>query len=220
MAQVTSSRTTRNLKLGDCAEGHESRTRRESYLRGLRGLLEAQDLLHRLAPKVVPQLTHEIYWGTPGVPCDVAALKHAAAYHIPPNDYAGVGNAKQRPGPNWSYDPAKLRQELIAGCFNARQRFYAHRGLPLYALEDYAAHAVNFRGSLTPEVQDRQICSWLMGVPAAFAGDLASLTEENIRRLPAAVRSFAAAGERLRHLPAFQYSGVLEPHRPRLALVG
>ncbi len=200
-----------DIKLGDSAEGHESRTHRESLLRGLRGLLEAQDCLHRIAPEVIPQLTHEIYWGTPGVPCDVAALKHAAAYHIPPNDYAGVGNPKQRPGPNWSFDPANLRQELIAGCFNARQRFYAHRGLPLYALEYYGAHTVNVHGSLTPEVQDRQVCSWLMGAPAVFAGDLASLTEENIQR-------YRQRFDLLRRLEKaygiyrnFQYSGVPEP---------
>ena len=200
-----------NIKLGDSAEGHESRTHRESFLRGLRGLLESQDLLHRYAPEVTSELTHEIYWGTPGVPCDVAALKHAAAYHIPPNEYAGVGNAKQRPGASWACDPANLRQELISGCFNARQRFYVHRGLPLNALEYYAAHAVNFRGSLTPEVQDRQVCSWLMGAPSAFAGDLASLTQENIRRYRQRfelLRRLEAAYGVYRH---FQYSGVPEP---------
>ena len=200
-----------NIKLGDSAEGHESRTHQESLLRGLRGLLEAQDLLRRLAPEVTPQITHELYWGTPGVPCDVAALKHAAAYHIPPNDYAGVGDAKQRPGSNWSCDPASLRQELIAGCWNARRRFYAHRGLPLYALEYYAAHTVNFHHSLTPEVQDRQVCSWLMGAPAVFAGDLASLTEENIKRYRQRfdlLRRLEKAYGIYRH---FQYSGVPEP---------
>lgn len=200
-----------NIKLGDSAEGHESRTHRESFLRGLRGLLEAQDLLRRYAPEVTSELTHEIYWGTPGVPCDVAALKHATAYHIPPNDYAGVGKAKQRPGASWTFDPANLRRELISGCFNARQRFYAHRGLPLYTLEYYAAQAVNFHGSLTPEVQDRQVCSWLMGAPSAFAGDLASLTEENIQR-------YRQRFDLLRRLEKtygiyrnFQYSGVPEP---------
>jgi hypothetical protein len=122
-----------------------------------------------------------------------------------------VGHAKERPGPDWSCDPAKLRQELVAGCFNARQRYYAHRGLPLYALEYYAAHAVNFRGSLTPEVQDRQVCSWLMGAPAAFAGDLASLTEENIQRYRqrfGLLRRLEMAYGIYRN---FQYSGVPEP---------
>jgi hypothetical protein len=63
-----------NLKFGDAAEGHESRTRKESLLRVLRGLLEAQDLLRQATPEVTAEITHEIYWGTPGVPCDVAAL--------------------------------------------------------------------------------------------------------------------------------------------------
>ena len=39
-----------NIRFGDMAEGHESRTRNESLLRGLRGLLEAQDLLRKAAP--------------------------------------------------------------------------------------------------------------------------------------------------------------------------
>lgn len=200
-----------NLKFGDIAEGHESRTRQESLLRGLRGLLEAQDLLRQKSPGIASQVTHEIYWGTPGVPCDVAVLKHAAAYHIPPNDYAGVGQTKMRVSEKWNMDPAQLRAQLIRGCFNARQRFYAHRGLPLYALEYYGAHAVNFRGSLTPGIQDRQICSWLMGAPVVFAGDLASLTEENIQR-------YRARFDLLRRLEQehgiyrnFQFSGVPAP---------
>ena len=200
-----------DIKFGDIAEAHESRTRQESLLRGLRGLIEAQDLLRKAAPEVTAQITHEIYWGTPGVPCDVAALKHAATYHIPPNDYAGVGDAKQRPGPNWSCDPASLRQELISGCFNARQRFYAHRGLPLYALEYYAAHAVNFHGSLTPEVQDRQVCSWLMGAPAVFAGDLASLTEANIQRYRQRFDLLRRLEKAYGTYRNFQFSGVPEP---------
>ena len=104
-----------------------------------------------------------------------------------------------------------MRQELIAGCWNARRRFYAHRGLPLYALEYYAAHTVNFHHSLTPEVQDRQVCSWLMGAPAVFAGDLASLTEENIKRYRQRfdlLRRLEKAYGIYRH---FQYSGVPEP---------
>ncbi|HWQ90197.1 MAG TPA: hypothetical protein VN673_00895, partial [Clostridia bacterium] len=200
-----------NLKFGDIAEGHESRTQKESLLRGLRGLLEAQAMLRELAPEVISELTHEIYWGTPGVPCDVAALKHAATYHIPPNDYAGVGHNKQRVTEAWKYDPLKLRQQLIAGCFNARQRFYAHRGLPLYGLEYYAAHCVNFRGSLTPQVQDRQVCSWLMGAPTVFAGDLSSLSAENIQRYRSrfdALRRLQSQYDIYRH---FQFSGVPAP---------
>jgi hypothetical protein len=200
-----------NVKLGDIAEGHESRTRQESLLRGLRGLLVAQDLLRQAAPQVASELTHEIYWGTPGVPCDVAVVKHATAYHIPPNDYAGVGHPKERVRTNWPYEPAKLRQQLLNGCFNARQRFFAHRGLPLYALEYYAAHTVNFRGSLTSAVQERQVCSWLMGVPSTFAGDLASLTEENIacyRRLFTLLQRLEKDYGIYRH---FQFSGVPAP---------
>ncbi len=200
-----------NIKFGDLAEGHESRTRKESLLRGLRGLLESQDLLRRHAPGVVSQITHEIYWGTPGVPCDVAVLKHAAAYHIPPNDYAGVGHPKQRVSDSWAYDPATLRRQLIAGCYNARQRFFAHRGLPLYALEYYAAHTVNFRGSLTAEVQDRQICSWLMGAPAAYAGDLASLTEDQVRHYRRRFDLLKRLEREYSIYRNFQFSGVPGP---------
>ena len=89
-----------DIKFGDIAEGHESRTKKESLLRGLRGLLEAQDTIRRRAPEMRPELTHEIYWGTPGTPCDVAALKHACSFHIPPNDYSGCGPNKQRPNSN------------------------------------------------------------------------------------------------------------------------
>jgi hypothetical protein len=200
-----------NIRFGDMAEGHESRTRNESLLRGLRGLLEAQDLLRKAAPQVTSQISHEIYWGTPGAPCDVAVLKHAAAYHIPPNDYSGVGERKERVSKDWTHDPAELRRELVGGCFNARRRLYAHRGLPLYALAYYAAHAVNFHGSLTPAVQERQVCSWLMGVPSVFAGDLASLTEENIncyRRLFSLLQRLEKSYDLYRH---FQFSGVPAP---------
>ena len=200
-----------NIKFGDIAEGHESRTLRESYLRGLRGLLLAQDRLREDAPGVASEITHEIYWGTPGVPCDVAALKHSTTYHIPPNDYAGAGNNKQRVNEKWTYDPIKLQEQLIAGCFNARQRFYAHRGLPLYGLEYYGAQTVNFRGSLTPEVQDRQICSWLMGAPAVFAGDLASLTAENIKRYRQRFDLLARLEKDYDIYRHFQFSGVPPP---------
>lgn len=200
-----------NIRFGDIAEGHDSRTKKESLLRGLRGLLEAQDRVRRGAPGMRLELTHEIYWGTPGVPADVAALKHADSYHIPPNDYSGCGDRKQRPNESWAYKPEDLRSQLIRGCFNARQRFYAHRGLPLYCIEYYGAATVNFRGSLTPEVQDRQICSWLMGAPTVFAGDLASLTPEQIERY----RDRFAIVKRLQETYGiyghFQYSGVPEP---------
>lgn len=202
-----------NIKFGDLGPDSHARTRKESVLRGLRGLLQAQDSLRRLAPTVVNQITHEIYWGTPGVPADIAAVKHASLFHIPPNDYSGVGHWKQRVGAaGWEkYDPVKLRQDLLRGCFNARQRFYLHRGLPLECIEYYGAATVNWKGSLTPEVQDRQVVSWLMGAPLLFAGDLASLTEENIKRY----RNRFDIVKRLerdygiyRH---FQYSGVPAP---------
>jgi hypothetical protein len=200
-----------NIKFGDSAATHESRTRNESLLRGLRGLLEAQDLLRTAVPGVMVQLTHEIYWGTPGVPCDLAVLKHAASYHIPPNDYSGAGERKRRFSENWTADPGKLRQQLIRGCYNARRRFYAHRGLPLYALEYYAAHSVNFRGSLTAGIQDRQVCSWLMGAPRVFAGDLTSLTDENIRHYRARFDLLARLEKDHGMYRNFQYSGVPEP---------
>jgi hypothetical protein len=170
--------------------------------------------LRRLAPSVANEVTHEIYWGTPGVPCDLAVLKSAALYHIPPNDYSGCGHTKQRVGATsrWErYQPEQMRKDLLKGCLNARTRFYAHRGLPLECIEYYAAATVNWKGSLTPEVQDRQVCSWLMGAPLLFAGDLASLTEANIAR-------YRQRFDLLKRLEAeygiyrhFQYSGVPAP---------
>lgn len=202
-----------NIKFGDLGPGSDARTRKESVLRGLRGLFQAQDSLRRLAPSVINQITHEIYWGTPGVPADIAVLKHAYFFHIPPNDYSGVGHAKQRAGvAGWEkYDPVKLRQELIQGCFNARQRFYLHRGLPLECIEYYGAATLNWKGSLTPDVQDRQVASWLMGAPLLFAGDLASLTAENInhyRQRFEIVKRLEREHGIYRH---FQYSGVPAP---------
>ncbi len=201
-----------NIQFGDLAAGHQSRTRKESLLRGLRGLLESQTLLRKLAPDVANEITHEIYWGTPGTPCDLAALKHVSLYHIPPNDYSGCGDFKERPHDGWSrHGVEALREQLIKGCLNARNRFYAHRGLPLECVEYYGAATVNWEGSLTPHVQDRQVCSWLMGAPTVYAGDLASLTEENIAR-------YRSRFDILKRLDAnygiyrrFQYSGVPAP---------
>ncbi len=201
-----------NVQFGDLTAGRPSRSRKESLLRGLRGLLEAQSLLRHLAPDVANEITHEIYWGTPGTPCDLAALKHAALYHIPPNDYGGCGHFKERPNDGWSrYGVELLRTKLLASCLNARTRLYAHRGLPLECIEYYAAATVNWRGSLTPDIQDRQICSWLMGAPSVFAGDLASLSDENIAR-------YRARFDLLKRLEAthgiyrrFQFSGVPSP---------
>jgi hypothetical protein len=202
-----------NIKYGDLGAGSAARTRKESILRGLRGLFDAQDYLRHNAPSVSNEITHEIYWGTPGVPADLAAVKHAAVYHIPPNDYSGAGDPKKRVGsPGWERrDPEKLRRELLQGCFNARSRLHAHRGLPLEAIEYYGAATVNWQGSLTPQVQDRQVASWLAGAPMLFAGDLASLTEQNIahyRQRFGIVRRLEKDHGIYRH---FQFSGVPTP---------
>ena len=193
-----------NIMYGDLAEGHESRTRKESLLRGLRGLLEAQAALRQAAPEVVNEITHEIYWGTPGVPADLAALKTAARFHIPPNVCAGAVTAR---GLTAVTHAAMLRE----GCWLARQRFYSHRGLPLYPLELYGAATTDYQGSLTPEVQDRQIASWLMGVPVCFSGDIRTLS-------PASIAHYRKRFDELKRLEStygiyrrFQYSGVPEP---------
>ncbi len=200
-----------NIQFGNIGEGSEGRTLKDSVLRGLRNLLEAQDYIRQHAPGVSTQITHEIYWGTPGVPCDIAALKHAHLYHIPPNDYSGAGVRNSRFSKDWKLDPAKMKRDLITGCWNARQRFYDHRGLPLYGIEYYAAATMNVGGSLTPQVQDRQVCSWLMGAPLVFAGDLTSLTVENIAQ-------YSKRFDLLKRLQAqygiyrnFQFSGVPAP---------
>jgi len=203
-----------NIRFGDLAKGHYSRTRNESLLRGLRGLLDSQRIVRRLAPTIVNQITHEIYWGTPGVPCDLAVLKCVSLYHIPPNDYNGVGHFKKRVGSDggWDkYDPIKLNKQLVKGCLNARERFYAHRGLPLECIEFYGAATVNWKGSLTPEVQDRQICSWLMGAPLVYAGDLASLSEDHIKRYRQRFDTLKELQSKYDIYRNFQYSGVPAP---------
>lgn len=204
-----------NIKFGDIVLGHEGRTLKESILRGLRGLLEAQDVMNHAAPDINLELTHEIYWGTPGVPCDLAALKHAHTYHIPPNSYYGGGHIGQRVNDSWldnpKYAPEELRKSQQAGSFFARQRFYAHRALPMQCIEFYGACAVNFHGSLTPEIQRRQICSWLLGTPSVFAGDLASLTEENIGVYRKCFDLIAEMNRKHDIYLHFQYSGVPAP---------
>jgi len=204
-----------NVKFGDIAEGHDSRTLKESILRGLRGLLETQDLIRQASPDVTVELTHEIYWGTPGTPCDIAALKHANTFHVPPNDYAGAGHTKQRVNPEWdknpNFQPGKLNELLNLGCWNARRRVFAYRGLPLQCIEYYGAATVNFKGSLTSQVQQRQICSWLMGAPNVFAGDLASLTTENRRVYRQGFQLIERLDKDYGIYRNFQYSGVPEP---------
>jgi len=198
-----------NIMYGDLAAGHESRTRKESLLRGLRGLLDAQAMLRRAAPEVVNEITHEIYWGTPGVPADLAALKHTARFHIPPNESIGSNIAGEFKGRSISAQEhgAALRQ----GCWLARQRFYSHRVLPLYALEFYAATSASHLGSLTSEIQDRQVASWLMGMPVCFSGDARTMTDANIaqyRKRFDAVKRLQSTYGIYRN---FQFSGVPEP---------
>ncbi len=198
-----------NIMYGDLADGHESRTRRESLLRGLRGLLAVQASLREAAPDVVNEITHEIYWGTPGVPADLAALKSTARFHIPPNECVGSDIAREFAGRK--IDAEEHREALLRGCWLARQRFYSHRGLPLYPLEFYAAATTNHEGSLTADVQDRQVASWLMGAPVCYSGDARTLTKENIthyrKRLDEVKRLESHYGIYKR----FQFSGVPEP---------
>ncbi len=200
-----------NIKFGDFADSHDSRTQKESLLRGLRGLFEAQDRVAALAPAVQMELTHEIYWGTPGTPCDVAALKHAHYFHVPPNDYSGAGHAKQRAIDQRKYNTDSLQARLIAGCWNARRQFFAHRGLPLKSIEYYGAATINLGGSLTPAIQRRQLCSWFMGAPSVFAGDLESLTAENRRVYREGFDLLSRLDSLYSVYDHFQYSGVPEP---------
>ncbi len=200
-----------NLCYGDIARGHESRTLKESYLRGLRGLFSMQDAIHKQAPNVWLQLSHEIYWETPGPAADVAVLKHIDSYHSAPNEYWGAGNRSKLVSSDWKYNVDSLKKKLIQGAFRARDLFYSHRGLPLNRIEVFGAVTANFQGSLTPEIQDRQVCSWLMGAPLSFSGDLGSLTNANIERY----RSRFALVENLQQkygiYPFFQFSGVPSP---------
>jgi hypothetical protein len=198
-----------NTMCGDLAEGHESRTRRESLLRGVRDLLAAQRALRQTAPEIVNELTHEIYWGAPGAPADLAALKSAARYHIPPNDAPGADGRESpgRAGLSSEEHAAALRR----GCWLARQRFYSHRGLPLHPLEYYGAATANHRGSLTPAVQDRQVASWLMGMPVCYSGDLRTLTDENIAHYRKRLDEIKRLQRTYGIYQRFQFSGVPEP---------
>jgi hypothetical protein len=201
-----------NIVFGDLAENHPNRTRKESLLRGLRRLLEAQDRLRALAPGVMNELTHEIYWDTPGAPCDLAALKHAARYHVSPNACRGIVRRPGRGRTAPAVDPRKLRAELLAACYQARQIFYSHRGLPLYCLEFYGAATESHEGSLTPEIQDRQVVSWLMGAPLVFSGDLSTLSARQLahyRKRFSQVNRLQRSWDIYRH---FQFSGVPAPN--------
>lgn len=200
-----------NISKGDIAEGHESRTRKESILRGLRGLLKLNKKVSEQAPHIWTQITHELYWRTPGPPADIAALKNACAFHTTPNTYLGAGYGSKRVSQDWNLDPLKLRADLIKSCDQARQRFYDHRGLPLYSVEFYAAHAVNVKGSLTPAVQDRQICSWLLGGPTVYAGDLSSLMDEHVAHYRKRFDLLKTLQARYNIYNYFQFSGVPQP---------
>jgi len=196
------------ILFGDLAEGHESRTRRESLLRGLRGLLAAQAELRRAAPGVINEITHEIYWGTPGVPADLAALKTAARFHIPLNEALGAERGwRERVGNVAAEHAAALRQ----GCWMARRRFYSHRGLPLYPLEFYAAATTDIQGSLAASIQDRQVASWLMGQPVCFSGDLRTLSEEQIAHYRKRFETVRRLEKTYGIYKRFQFSGVPEP---------
>ncbi|MCX6903075.1 MAG: alpha-galactosidase [Verrucomicrobia bacterium] len=202
-----------NIIYGDVAEDHPSRTRKESLLRGLRGLLECQDHLRALAPAVMNELTHEIYWDTPGAPCDLAALKHVARYHVSPNACRGIA---PRPKPGSlpgvpAVDPQKLQEELRAGCLQARQIFYAHRGLPLFCLEFYGAATESHAGSLTPEIQDRQVASWLLGAPLVFSGDLRTLSPEQVAHYAKRFALLRRLQQTYDIYHRFQFSGVPAP---------
>jgi len=200
-----------NICFGDIARGHESRTLKESHLRGLRGLFTTQDDIHQQAPGAWLQLSHEIYWGDPGIDADVAVLKHADSYHIPPNEYWGAGNRSRLVSADWKYNVDSLRNKLIQGAFRARNLLYADRGLPLNRLEVFAAVINNFKGTMSPEVQDRQICSWLMGSPFSFSGDLGSLTEANIERYSNRFNIIEDLQQKYGIYSCFQYSGVPAP---------
>ncbi len=200
-----------NVCYGDIARGHESRTLKESYLRGLRGLLATQDEIHRQAPDVWLQLSHEIYWETPGPEADIAVLQHVDSYHSAPNEYWGAGNRSKPVTPSWKYNVDSLKQKLIQGAFRARNLLYAHRGLPLDRVEVFGAVTTNFNGSLTPEIQDRQICSWLAGAPISFSGDLGSLTAANIQCYSDRFKMLDNLQQKYGIYAEFQFSGVPVP---------
>lgn len=200
-----------NVCYGDIAQGHESRTYKESHLRGLRGLLAAQDEIRRQAPSVWLQLSHEIYWETPGPEADIAVLKHADSYHTAPNEYWGAGNRKQLVDESWKFKVDSLQQQLKMGSYRARNLMYCHRGLPLDRIEVFGAVTTNFQGSLTTEIQDRQICSWLMGAPLSFSGDLTSLTDENIKHYRNRFALLESLQQKYSIYSYFQFSGVPPP---------
>ena len=200
-----------NLCFGDIAKGHESRTLKESYLRGLRGLFQIQDGIHNKAPEAWLQLSHEIYWETPGPAADIAVLQHADSYHASPNEYWGAGHRKQLVNDSWKYDADSLQQKLLQGALRSRRLMYGHRGLPLERIEIFGAVTTNYKGSLSAGVIDRQVCSWLMGAPNSYSGDLTSLTEENVKQYKSRFAILKKLQEKYGIYSCFQFSGVPEP---------
>lgn len=200
-----------NICYGDIARGHESRTKKESYLRGLRGLFATQDEILRQSPETWLQLSHEVYWETPGPAADVAILKHVDSYHASPNEYWGAGNRSKLVDSTWDFDVDILKKKLRIGAFRARKIMYSHRGLPLERIEIFGAATTNFKGSLSPDIQDRQICSWLMGAPLSYSGDLTSLTPENIELYRDRFAMLKRLDQQYGIYSNFQFSGVPAP---------
>jgi hypothetical protein len=95
---------------------------------------------------------------------------------------------------------------------HARERLYAHRGLPLDGIEYYGAATMNIKGSLTTQIQDRQIASWLMGAPMVFSRDLSSLTEQNRELYRTRFASIKLIQRNYNIYDYFEFSGV--PSQP------
>ena len=191
---------------GDVGEGHEGRTLKDSILRSLRRLLEAQDEMRRRAPNLILELTHEIYWSTPGVGGNLAVLEHASRYHMSPNRIGGLP-----PKGSSQKSVEDLRKDLIENCFFSASVSSRTAACPWYALEFYGAATASYKGSLTPELQDRQVVSWLLGAPSVYSGDLASLSEENVARYHQRfdiLKRLQTDYDIYRH---FQFSGVPAP---------
>lgn len=213
-----------NIRAGDIGLGHESRTRKESLLRGFRALFAMQEMISQVAPEVINNITHETYWDRPNPGCDIAALKYGTSYHIPPNRHDGgedvfLYKARGRPAKSKYYGGAPTaeaaalvrRQAYLTGCEFARNQMYAHRGLPLRSLQFSALITINQDNSLTPQVQDRQVCSLLMGSPLVYSGDLTTLTEENIKRYADRFALVERLNDTYGIYEHFQFSGVPVP---------
>lgn len=213
-----------NIRSGDIGLGHESRTRKESLLRGFRGTFAMKDMISHIAPEVITNVTHETYWDNPNPGADLAVLKHSVAYHIPPNRHDGGEDlfmfkargkepeTKYYGGAESAHAAAEIRRKaFIDGCMLAREQMYAHRALPMRCLQFFALITINQDGSLTPLVQDRQVCSLLMGAPFLYSGDLTTLTEENINRYANRFELVNSLNKKYDIYKHFQFSGVPVP---------